>query len=158
MKLSTTVDDEIAFSGDTVRFCHTNTSLTIELICVAQSVTELVWSRNNETIHRFHVQSRLRIPIINGPYTVYLDNNTRVDNNRFIIVTSRLWGTVMISKDHHTAADQIECQGFNGANQVDNDSIIISYYLIGKLYVINESDHHISMQIFLHNHRNTMFL
>ena len=134
MKLSTTVDDEIAFSGDTVRFCHTNTSLTIELICVAQSVTELVWSRNNEAIYRFHVQSHLRIPIINGSYTVYLDSNTRVDNNnRFIIVTSRLWETVMTSKDHHTAADQIECQGFNGTNQVDNDSIIISYYPIGKL-------------------------
>ena len=39
----------------------------------------------------------------------------------------------MTSKDHHTAADQIECQGFNGTNQVDNDSIIISYYPIGKL-------------------------
>ena len=136
MKLSTTVDDEIAFSGDTVRFCHSNTSLTIELICVAHNVTELVWSRNNEAIHRFHVQSDLRIPIINGPYTVYLDSNTRVNNNNiFSIVTSRLLGTVMTSKDHHTAADhdQIECQCFSGTNQVDNDSIIISYYPIGKL-------------------------
>ena len=104
-------------------------------------MTELVWSRNNETIHQFHVQSDLLIPIIVGPYTVYLDSNTRVDNNnRFTIVTSKLTVTVMISNDHHNIiimADQIKCQAFSGTTQVDNNSIVIrSYYPIGKLVIM----------------------
>ena len=134
MKLSSLVNNETLLSSDrgTIRVCPGNTS--VELICVAHNVTELVWSRNNETIHRFHVQSHLLIPIIVGPYTVYLDSNTRVDNNnRFTIITSKLTVTVMTSNDHNITADQTECKAFSGTTQVDNDSIIISYYPIGKL-------------------------
>ena len=128
------MNNETLLSSDrgTIRVCPGNTS--VELICVAHNVTELVWSRNNETFHQFHVQSDLLIPIIVGPYTVYLDSNTRVDNkNRFTIVTSKLTVTVMTSNNHNITADQIECQAFSGTTQVDNDSIIISYYPIGKL-------------------------
>ena len=134
MKLSSLVNNETLLSSDhgTIRVCPGNTS--VELICVAHNVTELVWSRNNETIHRFHVQSDLLIPLTFGSYTVYLDSNTRVDNNnRFTIVTSKLTVTVMTSNDHNITADQIECKDFSGTTQVDNDSIIISYYPIGKL-------------------------
>ena len=134
MKLSSLVNNETLLSSDhgTIKVCPGNTS--VELTCVAHNVTELVWSRNNETIHQFHVQSDLLIPIINGPYTAYLDSNTRVDNkNRFTIVTSKLTVTVMTSNDHLITADQIECKAFRGATQVDNDSIIISFYPIGKL-------------------------
>ena len=137
MKLSSLVNNETLLSSDhgTIRVCPGNTS--VELICVAHNVTELVWSRNNGIIHWFHVQSDLLIPIIVGSYTVYLDSNTRVDNNnRFIIVTSKLTVTVMTSNDHNITADQIECKAFSSTTQVDNDSIIISYYPIGKLVIM----------------------
>ena len=137
MKLSSLVNNETLLSSDhgTIRVCPGNTS--VELICVAHNVTELIWSKNNETIHWFHVQSDLLIPHIVGSYTVYLDSNTRVDNNnRFIIVTSKLTVIVMTSNDHHIMADQIECKAFSGTTQVDNDSIIISYYPIVKLVIM----------------------
>ena len=76
-------DKLLSSDRGTIRVCPGNTS--VELICVAHNVTELIWSRNNETIHRFHVQSDLLIPIIVGPYTMYLDSNTKADIIKFVI-------------------------------------------------------------------------
>ena len=132
MKLSSLVNNGTLSSSDcgTIRVCPGNTS--VELICVAHNVTELVWSRNNETIHRFHVQSDLLIPIIVGPYTVYLDSNTKADIiTKFVIVTSKLTMTVTTSNNHHITADQIECQAFSGTNPVAKDSVLIIYYPLG---------------------------
>ena len=137
MKLSSLVNNETLFSSDhgTIRVCPGNTS--VELTCVAHNVTELVLSRNiNGSIVHFHVDSVLGNPESLGPYSVCLDSNTTVKNNRFIVVTSKLFGTVMTSKDHRIAADQIECQAFSGKSQVAKDSVLISYYPIGKLEIL----------------------
>ena len=131
------MNNETLLSSDrgTIRVCPGNTS--VELICVAHNVTELGWSRNiNGSIVHFHVDSALGSPESLGPYSVCLDINTTVKNNRFTVVTSKLFGTVMTSKDHRIAADQIECQAFSGKSQVAKDSVLISYYPIGKLEIL----------------------
>ena len=140
MKLSSSVDDKITFSGDTIGFCPGNTA-TVELTCEGFNVTELWWISNEGLlIDSFNVQDEppLYDQHVVGPYTVYLDRNTRINSetSTFITITSRL--TVMtanstrLSSDHHNT-ERIECRAYKSRQFSSEDSMIIDYNPIGKL-------------------------
>ena len=146
LSLSSSLDDTAMLSGDTVRFCDTPVNASLEFLCVAENSTELVWRNTKTEIRNFHIRSK--IPLIetvnNGSrsYTVYLDNDTVVNNvtSTFRIVTSRLLVRLLTSLGHNST-DRIECLAYSGTDYIEDTIVINNYEPIGKhlpigLYII----------------------
>ena len=125
-------NDNVVVSGGVAKFCR-NTTATVEFLCVARDLSVLQWVRNgNYEIYTFHIR---HLPPFNDEkdsYTVYLDNDTSVDevSKKFNVISSRL-KTDVNSKCNFS--DKIECLAhvFSNDREPVNDSVTIGY--IGKL-------------------------
>ena len=120
-------------SGDTIRFCDTPVNTTLEFLCVAENATELVWRNAKTEICNFHFRSKIPdMKTVNGSYTVYLDNDTVVNNvtSTFSNITSRLLVRVL-TRFRQKDTDRIECLAYSGTDYIE-DTIVISYEPIGK--------------------------
>ena len=135
LSLSSSLDDKAVFSGaaSSIRLCP-NSTISLEFLCVAENSTEVVWRNNGTEIINFHIRSEIPlIETISDIYTVYLDNNTVVDNttSTFRIVTSRLLVRIVTSSGHQIT-NRIECLAYRGTDYIEK-SITINYDPIGKL-------------------------
>lgn len=113
-----------------VKFCpKANTS--VEFMCVAQNLTTLVWRKNgteSDEIQEIHL--RYKPFYSNSAYTVFVDNNTRRDeeNRRFGVIISRL--KIANRSDIHNG-DKIECIAYINAEPTTADYLTINHN--GKL-------------------------
>ena len=137
LSLLSSLNDTAVLSDDTIRFCPNSTLSSLEFLCVAENSTELVWRNAKTEICNFHFRSKIPdMKTVNGSYTVYLDNDTVVNNvtSTFSNITSRLLVRVLTSLGHKDT-DRIECLAYSGTDYIE-DTIVVSYEPIGKLLPI----------------------
>ena len=129
VSLSVTPNDNVVVSGDVVKLCR-NTTTTVEFLCVAHELSVLQWIRNsNYEIYRFHIRILPPFEDEKGSYTVYLDNDTSVDevSKKFNNITTRLKTDV---NSNRNISDKIECLAHVTEQEPAIDSV--TFRFIGK--------------------------